>query len=510
MQRLTKGLCFLLALLTLVLTLAACNDGGKAGITTTTTTTPSPSNGDGVPEVSYDENGYLNDHIDRNAIDFGDRKVYVLAWQQNKELLFPEAMVDSESLSNTVYERNHEIEEQLGIEIHPTFKSSHMNSDSSDGEDLYNEAKKGTIKYDAIVCYSHFPAKMALDGILTDLTSLEFPETDMPWYPDGLEAWTISNRLFFIANNSCVQNILASWCIYANKDMIEEKGLEDIEQVVVDGDWTLDTLKTYSRHWAAEAEGNANKAEEDRVYGFSLDHRTAFSGFYIGAGFRTYEKDETDFPVPVFNQSTYVEQVSAFVDKFLDITNSPEFKMGSYYGGFYEPLENKNVVFYGSSLNEYTRLDDYTYCIIPMPKLNDQQENYYTLTRDITELWCVPKNSEDPEIGGLLIEAISSSDYRLMAPKFFDKDFKYRYSSDENGVKIFELLRSSFVIDFGAVWCAQTGLASPYGSLWDCLDDNPNDDPLNTLTNNYATKVANAVSNNDLALHNLKKKIKNL
>lgn len=490
MQRIAKISCFLLALLMLVLSLAACDDKGKGALTTPATTTTTPGDDGGVPYESYDENGYRNDHIDYASIDYGDQTVKVLTWYHNKEMLFPETMQPGESLSNVVYERNHQISEELGIQIVPIFKYSHMSSNmEGDGQELYNaalNAKAGD--YDAIVCYSHFPAMMASQGILEDLNTLQFPETDMPWYPEGISSWGFNNRLFFVANNSCVQNILASWCIFANREMIADKNLEDIEEVVLSGNWTLDKLDEYVRNWEVEAESNNpnDKTDPDNVYGFAITHRTVINGFYHAAGFSAYSKDATDSPVAMYNTKTYAEQISGFLDKFFDICDSPAFMMGKYSGDIYYPLENKNTVFFAASLDAYKRLEmeDKTYCVIPMPKLNDQQQEYRTLTRDVTELWCVPKVSEDPEIGGLLIEAISSSDYRLMAPKFFDKDFKYRYSSDENGVKIFDLIRSSFVTEFGSVW--SQALSGPYAILQNCVNAGDTETPFN---NNYANIV---------------------
>jgi hypothetical protein len=414
--------------------------------------------------------------------------------------------MEGEALSNDVYLRNRQIESDLGIKFNPTFKVSHMSS-GDDAAELYNEALEGTTQYDAIVCFSLYPAKMVIEGILTDLTTLQFPEVDMPWYPEGVKTWGVYNRLFFVANNSCVQNILASWCIFANKTMIQNKGLEDIEQVVIDGRWTLAKLKEYSRNWASEAEGNEMKAEEDRVYGFSITHRTSMSAFYHSAGFDCYTKDESDLPKPLYFDKGYVEQISAFMDTFLDICDSPEFEMGGYSGDIYYPLENKNAVFFACSLDAYERLDDYTYCMIPMPKLNDQQENYRTLLRSSSEIWCVPNYCEDPELGGLIIEANASSDYRLMAPKFYDNDFKYRYSTSENGVKIFDLLRSSYVTDFGVVWLT---VGTPYGVLWDCIDHTPNDDPLNTMQNTFANDIAGEKTTQNASLRSLKKLIEKM
>ena len=51
-------------------------------------------------------------------------------------------------------------------------------------------------------------------------------------------------------------------------------------------------------------------------------------------------------------------------------------------------------------------------------------------------------------MGAVIIEAIASSDYRMIAPDYFERNMKYRYSNSDKGVKIFELIRDSISFDF--------------------------------------------------------------
>lgn len=335
---------------------------------------------------------------------------------------------------------------------------------------------------------------------------MEYPATEMEWYPKQIQNWEIKGRLFFVANNSSIRNIVANWVIYANNTMIEEKNLDEIADVVLAGDWTLDVLKTYSRHWAVEAEGNANKAEEDRVYGFALIHCTAIEAFYHAAGFQAARINSEGVPEFAFLDGADIERVSAFVDTFLDICNSPEFGYGNelYYGNWEAPLENENAAFYAGALDQYKKIDGESgkFTIIPLPKLNDGQEDYHSITNWAFDVWCVPTTATDPEVGALTIEAMSYDDYNSIAYKFWDKDFKYRYSSDDRGVQIFDIIRKSFYADFSRAW--QVG--TPYGPLKNCLSKG-----TIVMENNYVEEMGEGLGDQyGMNLHNLIKKIDKL
>ena len=493
MNKLMKLCCALLALLMLVTVFAACDDkkgdGLAATTTTTTTTTPPPT--ETGPQIQSPLG------IIPGSVDFGGQTYKLLLWTNAKYRTWPEALTEGEHINNDLYLRDQMMEDELGVVFDVTYRDS-----SSSHDALYNEALEGKTVYEAICTYSLDPPKLALEGVLTDLYTLEYPDTDMPWYPSDSSNWEVRKRLFFVANNSAVQNILTNWVVYANRTMIENKGLENIEQVVIDGNWTVDTLKTYSRNWASEAESNASKVEADRVYGFSIGHRTAMEAFYHGSGFTVYSKDEKGDPVADFLSKTAISQTSSMVDKLMDLMNSPEFTAGPSNGmtNYNAPLQLRNSAFHLSCLDQYSLIgEDGTYVVIPIPKLNDQQQRYYATTNSCLDMWCVPTSASNPELGGMVIEASAYNDYDEIAPKFWDMDFKYRYSTSDNGVKIFDLIRSSFVVDFGRFWLQ---LGTPYEQLNRCICTNAE---ALVLQNNYATTILGIKTSTNANLKNLKK-----
>ena len=476
-----KMLSLVLCLLMLVAMFAACNDKNKTKPTVPSVGGNGPSTGDGGNKL-----GIIPDEVDYGGETYG-----LLLWTEAKNGIFPEEQVDGADIRNDLYERNQLIEQELGLKYAPTYKIS-----SSANQELYTEAQSGKGVYEAICCYSTYPPMLAKEGLLVDMNSLEYPATDMEWYPDQIHNWEISNRLFFVTNNSSIRNIISNWVIFANNVMIEEKGQEDIADVVLDGRWTLDVMKEYSREWASQAEGNPSKPEAERVYGLSLIHSTAIEAFYHAAGFQASKINAQGKPELVYTNKTNAENVRGFIDQFLEICNSTEFGCGDKdttssatlgSGNWTAPLTNGNSVFFAGALDLYKTFDAESgkFTIIPLPKLNENQDNYYSITNWAFDVWCIPEKGLDSDVGGLTIEAIAYDDYSSIAYKFWEKDFKYRYSSDDRGVQIFDIIRTSFHAEFVRGW----DTSNPYSALKGCLTNSTN----GTFSNSYSVNYQSAI-----------------
>ncbi len=435
-------------------------------------------------------------------VDYGGTTWNLLVWNRGKETVFSERTetTDAEDIGNDVFLRQKMLEDLFEIQLNVTFMESCMGE--ADGYALYSEVLLGKNAYEAICADSLCVAKLAAECVLMDLNQFDYPYTSAPWYPMDYQEWEIGGRLFFVENNSSINNILASWVVYANNVMIEDKGLEDIEDVVLWGNWTLSKMKDYSRNWVTEAQGNADKSEAERVYGLTISNRTCIDAFYHAAGFDSFRMNDKGEPEFAYFDEDDVSKISGFVDTFLDICNSPEFgygDRGAYGVDWTDPLTNRNAAFYVGLLSEYKRIDEQgTYSVIPLPKLDEAQEKYYTLQSTDIDTWCVPSNAEDPDLGGLLIEAVSYTDYTDISYKFFDSDFKYRYSSSEKGVKIFELIRNSTICDFGRTWLVGT----PYVALRDCLSTGTDQFQLQ---NTFADSIRREYLTQQNALKNFKK-----
>ena len=429
-----RYMCLIMCLLMVATLLLACGDEQEEN-----QTPESNSVAQDDPDSPYDVNGYLKDSLD--GIHYDDQEVSVITWDNNP-YLFPLDDTDQSDTVRLVYVRDRSIEERLGISFKITRKTSSASADKEHANALYNAMQSGTEAFDVCAAYAIWPPYMAYQGMLYDLNTLKYPETDKPWYPET-EQWEVYDRLFYIASNSSVSSFNSMKVIYANTKLIENAGLPDVIDLVLAGNWTLEEMKTYSRNWTNLAEN----AGDNKTYGVLWGHRVMMEGMFYSAGFHSTEKDEDGLPQLTYTNASTVERIDGFVETIRDLMDSPECHILQKQDMTY--VKNHKTVFYASTMDNIIEISgDKDIAIIPFPKLNTEQKEYYTSRDHGYDMFCVPVTASDAQLGAVVVEAIASSDYRTIGPNYFEKNMKYRYSNSEKGVEIFELIRDSVSIDF--------------------------------------------------------------
>ena len=116
-----------------------------------------------------------------------------------------------------------------------------------------------------------------------------------------------------------------------------------------------------------------------------------------------------------------------------------------------------------------------------MPKRNLDQTYYYTITTGAIEVFGIPTSTPDGEMSAVVLEAVFSSDYRDMAPVFFEQILKGMYTNSMDGAAMFDLIRYSRVIDFG--WINAFGGIHIGDVFAACFVDG-------AMGNNYAEQVS--------------------
>lgn len=461
-KKLISSCCLLLCLLTLLSLAVSCggSNANEVPQTTGNDVTENTEPEESGTESPYDENGFLKDSLD--GIYYNGTEVKIITWDNNP-YLFPLQQDESERFVSLVYKRDRYLEDKLGLYFDITRKTSSASADKEHANALYNAMLSGTEAYDVCAAYGVWPPYMAFQGMLYDLNTLNYPETDKPWYSETSQ-WEVYNRLFYIASNSSVSSFNSMKIIYANTTLIKNSQLEDVVEVVLNGGWTLERMLDYSRNWANEAQEHP----DDHIYGVLWGHRVMMEGFFYSAGFHSTVKDADGLPQLAYTDPGTVERIDNFVETIRTIMNSPECHI--LQKADMSHVVNHKTVFYAATLDNIIEIaGDKDITIIPFPKLDEEQEEYYTSRDHGYDMFCVPVTTSDPQIGAVIIEAIASTDYRMIGPEYFDRNMKHRYSNSDSGIRIFELIRDSITVDFATANYKPLGGAIIENVLRDCV-----------------------------------------
>lgn len=443
--------CCLLALLCCMTAFVSCGEApGPVDPTPDASTTGDGSASDDL----YDENGYEKDTINRKLT---GKTLHLLIDSSSEGDVWPSASTNGvNALYDMSFIRKQALLERLDCDVKVTVANGEY---SGMTQYLQVAEQAGTYEFDLMCAFSLTPAVLAQRGLLVNVLNLQYPELEKPWWPEMLESWKHGDSLYFLANNSSFRVIYAMETVLANRQMIRDNELDSLEQIVIDGDWTLEVMQTYAAMVSDVSNG---------TYGLVVDDHSRMDLFLYGAGNYMTAKDEDGITkLTMFDQASK-EKVTGLISTLSNIFGTTGTVLAN--GGDLSILKTNAAMFYGCG-SLYTFVSqcdvDTAYMPLPAPKASTDQDRYYVVPNNSYDTWCIPISAADPEDSGLFLEALASSDYREFAPYLFDAKLKLHYSSDVLGSKIFDIIRRSVYVDFGRVYAES--LTVMESSFRDCF-----------------------------------------
>ena len=447
---LVRLLALALACMT-VLTAASCGALQNDAVATTVTAESDEAAAatDAVTEApvetqpTHDANGYLLDDIPEQ--DNGNKTVTVLVYQEVKGSVLPDQDNAGNLVEHTVYMRNIAVEERLGIKFDPIYCKSAW----SEKETFLAKATLAGENYDLIATYSLWPQVLAVQGYLYNLKNLEYPHLEQPWWCQSVQEWEQHGSLFFVTSNCSVRFINQAEAIFANTTMLNNYGAEDPTMLVMEGKWTLDKLYEMS----ALLHTDVNSDGVNIPYGLIVEDQSRLDMFYYGANLRSTRTGEDGLAYMCIDDEQ--EKLTSLVDKMIRLFHRNEAAIG--IGS--QPMHNGMTAFMAGYISQLTTLDDpSTYTALPVPKYDENQEEYKTVNTNGFDVWCVPLVAKNPELSAVVMEAVASEDYRSVAPFYYDQYLKLRYSNNDIGVAIYDIIRNSVTVDFGRISAVNLGV----------------------------------------------------
>ncbi len=445
-----------------LLSMAACSD--PAGPEESTTgaeaqTTPAPVE----TEATHDKNGYLLDDIPEQ--NHGGETISVLVYKQAQNHILPEEE-GVDVIQSKVYMRSAAVEERLGIKFEPIGE----NAAWADQTTFIAKATMAGENYDLIASYSLWPQVLAVQGHLYDLNQCAYPNLDMPWWCESIAEWEHNGKLFFVTSNSSVKFISEAEAVFANIEMLKNYGAPDPTELVLEGTWTLEKLHELSGllHSDNPADGNTTP------YGIVVDDQSRLDMFFYGSGMQTVRiNGEGTAYISISDEK---EKLSSFVDTMIAMLHRNEALIAS---NSVETMLNSRTAFMCCCLTHVTKMKDTVYTALPVPKYDLEQKEYRSVNTNGFDVWCIPLGASDPELSATILEAVASEDYRTVAPYYYDQYLKYRYSSNDVGSRIYDIIRNSVYVDFGRISAVNLGVTE---SIFR--------GPIKSGTNNVSSAVA--------------------
>lgn len=450
-----KTFSIILALLLTVQVITGCDSGKETDDTSSPSDTTTDSTGETTQGEPNKKDGlWYADYLPDK--DYGGYTFRVVTMDR-----FPTDVTEENGdiINDAYYKRNMLIEGRYNINFEQTSYPDY----SETTEAFRRSALAQSDDFDLCRLIQRDAFAAAIEGLAATPDMLPYIDMSKPWYIQYLnEALTIDNQSILAYSDECEDAMTGAMCMYFNKKMLDDLGLESPYTLVRDGTWTYEKMFEYCEKASVDLNGDGKfRAGEDR-FGLNSEHDMFLGSIWIGANTKTVEKDNDD--IPYFS----AKGNEKFYSVYKDTINFAKGK-GNFLNMFKvrKPSDEARVegrqlfangysLFYmttfGFCLDLRDMQDDFG--IIPVPKYDTEQTEYISR---IIDAWTniALSCATDLERTSVILEALAVESKNYVIPAIYDNAITQKGIRDDDSMEMLEIIQKNRVLDLGdTVWQA--------------------------------------------------------
>ena len=491
MKKIARVISLVLACLFCLFTVAAC-DSGKKNNGGNNNAGPIKTDANGVRWVA-DEWGVWREYDDLpDDLDYNETITF-LYWTGSDSAMpeFVQSEEIDDAVLSSIYKRNEAIQSRLGIEFN-FISEPGSNAERAPFIARVQRAKDaGTHDFDLIGAHSCNTGGLLMSGLIQNITATEKNYIDVykPWWPKNLtHNLAIANNLYFVSGDCSTNAIYQMMGIFFNKDMVNERYEQDAEayfatnahvktpesgaeggntatnmlyEKVYAGKWTIDEFIYFTANTYVDRYGDG--VTVDDTFGV-VGRENVFCSFYGGSNLRVLERT-TDGSILKLSDDWTSSKTVRLAAKMHTVLGT-----SSYYydelggsGAYARPFCSGTAYFMLGYLRQAEQLlvnNDKVenYGILPTPKYDLNQKNYYTTLGNEFSLYSVFIDFDTRgDFQGTLsmftavLECWGSEAYRKTTPVIFELNMKLKSSPTQCEADMCEIIRASIEVELGRV-----------------------------------------------------------
>ncbi len=350
-----------------------------------------------------------------------------------------------ETLDDAVYNRNRKVEELFNVDlnviedsidnVHKLVRTSVMADDD---------------EYDVAYIKGEHIGGIISDKLVTDLSTVPGLNLNEKWWNQNVVndcSIGSDGALYFAINDLSLTAFDLTWCLMFNETMMEDMQLDKPYDLVRDGKWTFDALHEYTKQ-GANLNGDESftfSVDGSSVYGFT-SYNNIVATMMTGANCRYTENKNGEFSIAFENDRFY-----SFCEKMADLTKTEgEYLEANSGDQHYERIfKAGRALFIGAEIKAssvFRDLDD-TFGILPAPKLNEEQSDYYAWTNFLVPLMTIPTTNNDLERTGIILDALSYLSTRDVLPLYYGVTVSQKGLRNEDSIEMLDIIRDARYFD---------------------------------------------------------------
>ena len=348
-----------------------------------------------------------------------------------------------EPVNDAFYIRNTIIEERLNIKISEYARL---------GNDAPSVLKKligsGSDDYDVMIVQSWNIGPLAAEGYFVNLNDMPGLQLDKPWWDQSsIRDYAIKEHLYFMTGDYNLLVDDATWVLYFNKAMTQDLGLTLPYDLVREGKWTFDAMMEYQKAAALDLDGDGEWTAADR-WG-QVTHTQHYTGILIAGGEELITRDAAG--LPVYGQVS--ERFYNVYDKIIEMMQTPGYTMNIYLNikglpsdkhATYNFLDG-DALFCPEILAHTRRFRqmESDFGILPHPKYDEKQEQYYSYVLGQATVTCIPTTNANQEKTSTVLDSLGMLSVHTIIPAYYEVSYIGKFFRDDESVDMLKIIHSS-------------------------------------------------------------------
>ena len=416
-----------LALIMAFTSLVACNKDTDETNTNTQDTVDSATDYKGYPLLEKK--------------DFGGKVFTVALGSGSSHEFMSEKVAVSESVSAEVFQRNSTVSERYNCDFEFISVPAACNKDTYTST-IYNNIMAGSEgAFDFISTPIYFADDLILNDSFANIRESDVIEFDAPWWSgDANEKFCVNGKQYVLVGDIAYTFFATLGCMFYNKQMAAQYGINGLYDTVRNGDWTHEKLSEYVKDVYGDSGSIKDKKDVTDKYGL------VSPGDTLRTFIASYNMTRVDENLEINWVTEHnIDVVETLVDFYLEdgcYTEESWFYASSFAAG--RAIFTTANLAHASNFGEMK--DDYG--VLPVPKFDKSQMDYYTRADDTISVIGITTNVANKDDSAFIIEALCRESTDTTIDEYYNVVMQYRYSNESDDKDMITLIYGSAVWDF--------------------------------------------------------------
>lgn len=363
--------------------------------------------------------------------------------------LFAEAE-NGERLNDGVWRRNAAVSEALNISI------SCLSYTDNEMINLINKSVNAADDvFDAAFPRMYMMSRLVSGDLLYDLNEVQAFDFTQLWYNQkSIKSLQMYGKLLAVSADVTYQDKLSAYVTYFNQQTAADFQLPDFYQLVDGNMWTLDKMIEIGELVSGDIDGNGVYDAGDR-YGIACQNDAVY--ILLHGGNMNICSADSDGSI-LFNLGGKKETNALMKIYELFMDNRRFFNRQTYKMSMYDAINmfNENRALFlirpVQSLFMMREMNS-DFGILPIPKLDEEQENYGAAVNPYTAtLTCLPVSVRNPERSAEVLQYASYESYYTVNEPLYEYVLGSKLIRDEISSEMLDITFDNRNFDIGLIW----------------------------------------------------------